>query len=84
MASTAATAARRAQAIDRLRTAADTAQARAGLAIGEPATTKDAEIDRIQWIEYAASVLDALNAAEPAPAASTSTSADEPPAKRKR
>ncbi len=62
MASTAAVAARRAQALDRLRTAADVAQARGQLAIGEPATTKDAEIDRIQWVEYAASVLEALNA----------------------
>ena len=62
MASTAAVAARRAQALDRLRAAADIAQARGALAIGEPATTKDAETDRIQWIEYAASVLEALNA----------------------
>lgn len=62
MASTAAVAARRALALDRLRTAADVAQARGQLAIGEPATTKDAEIDRIQWVEYAASVLEALNA----------------------
>ena len=62
MASTAAVAARRAQALDRLRAAADIAQARGALAIGEPATTKDAETDRIQWVEYAASVLEALNA----------------------
>ncbi len=62
MASTAAVAARRARALDRLRAAADIAQARGALAIGEPATTKDAETDRIQWVEYAASVLEALNA----------------------
>jgi hypothetical protein len=66
MASTAALAARRALALDRLRTAADVAQARGQLAIGEPASTKDAEINRIQWVEYAANVLEALNA-QPAP-----------------
>lgn len=62
MASTAAVAARRAVALERLRAAADIAQAAGGLAISEPKATKDPEIDRIQWIEYAADVLQALNA----------------------
>lgn len=69
--------------MERLRGAADEAQARGQLAIGEPTTTKDAEIDRIQWIEYAATVLEALNAsASAAPAADTTD--DEAKTRRKR
>jgi hypothetical protein len=66
MASTQAIAERRAGALSRLRAAADEAQARHSLALAEPAHSKDAEIDRIQWIEYAAGVLEAINASAPA------------------
>ncbi len=84
MASTAAVAARRAVAIERLRGAADVAQARGGLAISEPASTKDAELDRIQWIEYAAGVLEALNAIPPTPEQPEAPAEDEPAPRSKR
>jgi hypothetical protein len=85
MASTQAVAERRALALGRLRTAADIAQARTALAIGEPASTKDAEIDRIQWIEYAATVLEAINAgAQVVPVADEDAEPEAARAKRKK